>query len=220
MSAVNASRAMEIRTLLDTERRKPGPYQDMQRLLVRYSVERFLYRLGLSPYRSKFVLKGALLLAIYVPNEYRSTGDGDLLAQGHFTPERLLHLFQEVCAIYYDDGLIFDSIAIEIRDAGADREYPGYVVVIPANLGASKCNVRLDIGFGQAVTPSPHLVDYPSLLDLPKPRLRIYPLETVVVRSFTPSFIWVCRTRASRTITTWLKSPSIAHCRVRRFAKR
>lgn len=184
MNADKTERAQEIRALLDAERRKPGSYQDMQRLLIRYAVERFLYRLGLSSYGSKFVLKGALLLAIYISDEFRSTGDGDLLALGHFTAERLLRIFEEVCAIEHDDGLIFNPSGIEMRETGAEREYPGYAVVIPTSLGASSCNVRLDIGFGQAVTPRPQLVDYPSLLDLAKPKLRIYPLETVIAEKF------------------------------------
>ncbi len=44
--------------------------------------------------------------------------------------------------------------------------------------------MRVDIGFGDAITPKPELADYPSLLDLPKPRLMVYPRETVVAEKF------------------------------------
>ena len=35
--------------------------QDYQRILGRYAIERFLYRLGNSTYRDKFAIKGATL---------------------------------------------------------------------------------------------------------------------------------------------------------------
>jgi predicted nucleotidyltransferase component of viral defense system len=40
--------------------------------------------------------------------------------------------------------------------------------------------VQVDIGIGDAVTPAPEWLEYPGLLDLPRPRLRAYPRETVV----------------------------------------
>jgi hypothetical protein len=41
--------------------------------------------------------------------------------------------------------------------------------------------VQIDVGFGDAVTPGPEPVEYPTLLsELPAPRLRAYPRETVV----------------------------------------
>ena len=38
--------------------------EDYQRVLGRYAIERFLYRLGRSPYRDKFAVKGATLFKI------------------------------------------------------------------------------------------------------------------------------------------------------------
>jgi hypothetical protein len=37
---------------------------DFQLTLQRYAAERFLYRLGISPYRDRFVLKGAMLFVL------------------------------------------------------------------------------------------------------------------------------------------------------------
>lgn len=39
--------------------------EDYQRVLGRYAIERFLYRLGRSPYRDKFALKGATLFTLW-----------------------------------------------------------------------------------------------------------------------------------------------------------
>lgn len=54
---------------------------DFQLLLNRYAIERFLYRLSLSDERDNFVLKGPMLLALWVPTDYRMTKDLDLLGR-------------------------------------------------------------------------------------------------------------------------------------------
>ena len=52
---------------------------------------------------------------------------------------------------------------------------------ISGELAKVQCKTQIDIGFGDAVTPSPIDAVYPVLLsDLPAPRLRTYPVYTVV----------------------------------------
>jgi hypothetical protein len=58
--------------------------------------------------------------------------------------------------------------------------YGGRRVMLQGRLGAARLTVQVDIGIGDAVTPAPQWLEYPSLLDLPPPRLRAYPRETVV----------------------------------------
>lgn len=55
---------------------------NFQFLLDRYACERFLYRLGQSDLRDRFILKGASLFAVWMDEPYRSTRDIDLLASG------------------------------------------------------------------------------------------------------------------------------------------
>lgn len=43
---------------------------------------------------------------------------------------------------------------------------------------------QVDVGFGEAITPEPIEIQYRALLDAPSPRLRAYPLETVVAKKF------------------------------------
>ena len=59
---------------------------DFQLLLQRYGAERFLYRLGESPYRERFVLKGAMLLALWGEAIYRPTRDLDFTGYGSSLP--------------------------------------------------------------------------------------------------------------------------------------
>lgn len=45
-------------------------------------------------------------------------------------------------------------------------------------------SIQIDVGFGDAVTPAAREIDYPSLLDMPTPRLLAYPPQTVVAEKF------------------------------------
>ena len=53
--------------------------------LAEYAVERFLYRLGQSPLRDRFVLKGAVLFRVWMGQVHRPTKDLDLLGKGSST---------------------------------------------------------------------------------------------------------------------------------------
>jgi hypothetical protein len=55
---------------------------DYQTLLTSFCFERFLYRLGVSSARARFVLKGAMLLRLWSDQPYRATRDLDLLRKG------------------------------------------------------------------------------------------------------------------------------------------
>jgi len=55
--------------------------RDFDAILLQYFQERFLYRLSLSPYRSAFVLKGALLFLVYEMPFLRPTKDIDFLVR-------------------------------------------------------------------------------------------------------------------------------------------
>ncbi|MBI1383235.1 MAG: hypothetical protein GC161_19410 [Planctomycetaceae bacterium] len=56
--------------------------EEFERTLVRFAAERFLYRLGASSARDRCLLKGASLLAVWLPDPYRVTRDIDLLGPG------------------------------------------------------------------------------------------------------------------------------------------
>ena len=60
---------------------------DFQYILVRYALERFLFRLSLSPHKNLFVLKGAMLYAVWLDSPFRMTRDLDLLSSGSHEAE-------------------------------------------------------------------------------------------------------------------------------------
>jgi len=55
---------------------------DANLLLTRFATERFLYRLSRTPYAERFVLKGALLMLVWLGETIRPTRDADLLGFG------------------------------------------------------------------------------------------------------------------------------------------
>lgn len=56
----------------------------------------------------------------------------------------------------------------------------GQRVKLVALLGTARIPVQIDVGFGDVVTPDAEEIEYPTLLDLPAPRIRAYPPETVI----------------------------------------
>ena len=154
---------------------------DPNLLLTRYGVERFLYRLSISPHADKFILKGALLLLAWFGETLRPTRDADLLGVGEIPDDELMRIFRDVCAVdVTPDAVTFNPDSVRIGAIREEDAYGGQRVTLEATLGAARLKIQVDIGIGDAVTPAPQWLDYPSLLDLPRPRLRVYPRESVV----------------------------------------
>ena len=65
-----------------------------------------------------------------------------------------------------------------------ELKYRGVRVRTTAVIDRARIPVQIDIGFGDAITPAPIQIDCPVLLDSPTPRLRAYPVETVVAEKF------------------------------------
>ena len=97
--------------LLTLSQRRKEPF-DL--VLVRYGIERLLYRLSRSPHAEKFLLKGAMLFAIWSDGTHRPTRDVDLLGSGPHDDETLKTIFTELCRLETEpDGLTFlpESVA-------------------------------------------------------------------------------------------------------------
>lgn len=159
---------------------------NFQFLVERYALERLLYRISLSTYRSKFILKGGMLISLWAAEPYRSTRDADLLSYGENDPEQMVELFREICLIpYEEDGLTFQTDTITHSKIKEDQEYEGIRLKFVGNLDGISIDVQFDIGFGDKVTPGPQAISYPTILSsLAHPQLLIYPRETVVSEKF------------------------------------
>jgi len=180
--------AASVRQRLLNRRKASG--EDYNALLTQYAIERFLYRLSRSDLADEFVLKGAMLFRVWSGALHRPTKDLDLLGQGDPTPDAVADAVRLMLATPVpDDGLSFDPqtvVAAEIRE---EQEYGGIRVKLLAMLGNARIPMQIDVGFGDAITPSANVHAYPTLLDQDAPQLRMYPPETVVAEKLEASVV-------------------------------
>lgn len=154
---------------------------DPNLLLVRFASERLLYRLSRSSHADRFVLKGALLLLVWLGETIRPTRDIDLLGFGDTSPGTLDAVFRELCTLEVEpDGVTFDASSVRTEAIRREGPYGGNRVSLRGYLGRARLHVQVDVGIGDAASPEPSWLTYPSLLDLPKPRLRAYHPETAI----------------------------------------
>lgn len=159
--------------------------EDYQRVLGRYAVERFLYRLGQSTYRDKFTLKGATLFTLWTGHTHRPTKDLDLLGHGSSSViAEVETTIRAICEIQEEDGIVFRSDSVEGTRIKEDDEYDGVRIKLLAELGGARIPMQIDIGFGDAVYPEPELASFPVLLLMEAPLIRAYPRESAIAEKF------------------------------------
>lgn len=154
-------------------------------VLVRFAIERLLYRLSQSKYRDRFVVKGAMMFQVWSRFNHRPTRDLDLLGTGEPDVDRFVELFRELCVQEVEnDGLVFVVGSVSATKLKEGEEYEGIRIKFDALLGSARIPVQVDVGFGDAITPSSQLIVFPTVLELPAPQLQSYPRETVVAEKF------------------------------------
>ncbi|VGO16448.1 hypothetical protein PDESU_05039 [Pontiella desulfatans] len=160
--------------------------ENFNRLLSRYAMERFLYRLSKSEHSENFVLKGALLFMVWEPDYgRRSTKDIDLLGFTENSLDNLTAIVQEICKTHVEgDGIEFDSDNIRAERIKEDADYEGVRIRGFAFIGQSRIPIQIDIGFGDALVPGAIEATVPTLLDFPAPELRCYHQLTVIAEKF------------------------------------
>jgi predicted nucleotidyltransferase component of viral defense system len=158
--------------------------QPFELLLIRYTLERFLYRLSTSKHRERFALKGAMLMRHWLDDPHRPTRDLDLLGFGDSDPELTLKIFREICAVKADDAVVFDVDGLVVDRVRDESGYSGLRLKTYATVDGARVRVVIDIGYGDATEPGLNDIELPVLLDQPAPNLRAYPYETVIAEKF------------------------------------
>ena len=159
--------------------------EDYNLLLGRFGLERLLARISVSAHADRFLLKGALLFALWYDAPHRPTRDADLLGLGPDDEAGLVALFREVAAIDLGDGIRFDLDSLRARAIREDNGYGGTRIGLIGRVASARCALQIDIAFGDAVTPAPQRLRYPSLLpEFPAPVLRVYPVYSVVAEKY------------------------------------
>lgn len=93
----------------------------LQTAIELYVSERVLYRLSQTPHADDFVLKGAMMLVVWIGNRLRSTRDIDFRGFGSPAPERAKEVFVEAASLITDDGLTFDIRQIRIETIALEK---------------------------------------------------------------------------------------------------
>jgi hypothetical protein len=159
--------------------------QDFNLVLTRYAIERLLYRIGISKHADLFLLKGALLFDLWFDLPHRPTRDADFLGFGSSELPHIEHLFREICSIQASDGIAFQADTVRAAEIRKEAHYAGVRVTLLGLIDGARCQVQVDIGFGDAVTPAPEITEYPVILPgIDAPKLRVYPRYTVVAEKF------------------------------------
>lgn len=189
--------------LLDRAR---ADQSDFHVLLTRYALERLLFRLSVSAHRDQFVLKGAMLFASWLADPFRPTRDLDLLGTGIDDVATIAQIFRDICSVSVaDDGVAFDATALQAEAIRENVAYGGVRVRTTATIAGAKIPIQVDIGFGDVITPAPIEIDYPTMLGNASPRLRAYPVETVVAEKFEAlTVLGIGNTRLKDYYDLWL----------------
>ena len=171
--------AASVRARLLNRTRKTGA--NFQSLLQRYAAERFLYRLGESQHRERYVLKGAMLLALWSNAMYRPTRDLDFTGYGGSSGDQVNSVIRDICDTPVDDdGVSFNAETITVEPIREHGEYDSVRARFEARLQGARIRMQIDIGFGDAIHPPPTEVHYPVLLEASPPRIRVYPREALI----------------------------------------
>lgn len=177
----------KLRAIAKEHRRDPA---DLWRTLM---LERFLARLGHSPYKERFILKGGILLSKYL-DIGRETQDLDFLArQVRNEIAHLKEIFEKIATLDLKDGFVFRELEIgqldhpHMRYSGAEVEMMGY-------FGKIRIKVNIDISFGDLVEPIQKTIplirhskgalfeEEMLLLCYPKESIFAEKLETIIYR--------------------------------------
>ncbi|TNC21447.1 nucleotidyl transferase AbiEii/AbiGii toxin family protein [Amycolatopsis alkalitolerans] len=173
------------RAYLDLQNRARRERRNTQELLTLYVVERWLARLSRSAYTEQFVLKGGMLLATF--GARRPTADADALARHMANDEAtVVARIVEIAGLADNDGVEFRTNTVTARTIRDEALYAGVRVTMDAQLATATVRFRIDVNFGDPVTPAPQMINLPALRPDSAPiRILGYPIETVLAEKIT-----------------------------------
>lgn len=161
---------------LSLQRKRP-----FDELLRYYAMERFLFRLSKSSFRSRLFLKGGLLLKIWDAENHRATMDIDFLAQVSNSQESLRKMIDQVARISSEeDAVSFNTQQLILRETQTGGNYIGTSATFFAHLFTTKIPIQVDFGFNDIIVPEPLEFKYPTFLSMAAPKIMGYTLETVI----------------------------------------
>lgn len=159
---------------------------EFQLVIFRFLHERLLYRLSISEFSERFMLKGGAFIYALQGIKTRPTTDVDLLGlQIANDVDTLCDVFHSICKMESDDEVHFLAESVHGEIISEQEKYNGVRIFIDAQFDTVRQQLQIDIGFGDVVTPGNLQLEYPILLiDMQIPVVRAYSVETVIAEKF------------------------------------
>ena len=180
--------------------------QSVQNAQTLFVLERFLARVAQSPYRDQLVLKGGILLYLLTGAWNRPTEDLDLLVL-RIPGESLEQVLREILVIDLGDRLDFQADRMTSEEIREDTGYPCRRFSVPFRFGARFAQVmKLDLSFGDPVTPGPRLIEFRPMLEGFQGGLVMgYPIETFIAEKVETLLVrGLATTRAKDLFDLWV----------------
>ncbi len=179
-------------------------------LLQYFAIERFIYRLSMSPHADRFILKGALMFLAWNGQPVRPTMDIDLLGKIENNLDVIIAAMKDACDMDVKaDGMSFDAGSVTAVRITETAKYEGVRVRLRCSLGNAVVPLQVDIAFGDVIVPGPRKVAYPALLDFPVPKLNGYTRESAIAEKFEAMVkLGVVNSRMKDFYDIWMLSQS------------
>jgi hypothetical protein len=134
--------------------------------------------------------------------------DIDFLGRIENSVETLVKITREICQQEVEpDGIAFDLTEVDAERIAEDADYEGIRIRFRGSLDTARFVIQLDIGFGDVIVPSPELMNYPTILDLPAPHLRGYSMESTIAEKFEAMVkLGILNSRMKDFFDIWLMS--------------
>jgi predicted nucleotidyltransferase component of viral defense system len=184
MKPTRASTAASVNARLKNEAAKNA--ESFNPMLTRYVGFRLLYRLSISRYADKFLIKGATRFIFWTSSIHRPTRDIDLLSLSHADLDEIRDIFVKLCQLECpEDGVLFDPDSVTSELIREEQAYGGSRIKLTGFLGKARVPLQIDVGIGDAVTPGPVEVVIPAVISgVPEARVRGYPVESAIAEKF------------------------------------
>ncbi|MEA5077696.1 MAG: nucleotidyl transferase AbiEii/AbiGii toxin family protein [Anaerolineaceae bacterium] len=154
-------------------------------ILQYYANERFLFRLGKSAYRQKFILNGAMDFLVPDSDE-KHTFNESLLGSRSYSVGSLVAIVKEICELSVEnDGLDFSPATVHGFTLKEDAEVQGVRILFTCYLGSITTPMQLDFIFNIELKAEPIDFQFPLMFDALEPaNIRALPVEAVIAQKF------------------------------------
>lgn len=155
-------------------------------ILQYYANERFLFRLGQSEYRQKFILNGAMEFALADAAADQLTSELAQTGKRPYSVGSLVAIVKEICALSVNnDGLDFSPATVHGFTLKEEEEVRGVRILFTCYLGSVTTPMQLDFRFDAELNATPVDFQFPLVFESLEPaNVRAIPFEVVISQKF------------------------------------